>query len=543
MSQQIRSYFRRLRANQSGAVTIIVAVSIFGLIGVGALAFDLSYLFYAQRVLQASADAAATAGAQDIGSGGTPIATATSYSAVTSNKNAQPNLTITMASGYPLLKCFTSTGVTCSTNHTPATSANGIQVRQQAAVPLFFGKVFGMSSVQISATSTASAKGGIPHPLDVMIIVDTTGSMNGGDNSCSVPGISNPTRLDCALYGVRALLSGLWPCAQGLSSCGTAPPVDQAGLMVFPPLSYGPPPTSQNQVQYDYDCSSSPHPAIAPSYAGVWGNTNAATTSGSNTLHFSATPHFNTGTLALVTDTTHPSVIPAGTYIQSVTSNTAVMSQNVTGAGVANGDMIVVTPVYQIVGLVNDYRISDAATSLNTASNLTKAARGGAAGCTQGVDAVGGIQTFYADAITAAQTALTTNGRANAKKVIILLSDGDSNSSCVNANCAGGGKANNQCHQAITAAQSAASAGTWVYSIAYGASTSSGGSCSTDAPAISACSTMQQIASDPTKFFSDTVGGTSSCTSAANSISALNQIFQSIGTSLTTTRLMPDSTT
>jgi hypothetical protein len=54
---------------------------------------------------------------------------------------------------------------------------------------------------------------------------------------------------------------------------------------------------------------------------------------------------------------------------------------------------------------------------------------------------------------------------------------------------------------------------------------------------------MQQIASDPTKFFSDTIGGTSSCTSAVNSISALNQIFKSIGTSLTTTRLMPDSTT
>ena len=531
MSQHIGSLLHRVRADQSGAAAIIVAASIFGLVGVGALAFDLSYLFYAQRVLQASADAAAAAGAQDIGSGGTPIATATSYSAVSSNKNAQPNLTVTMASGYPLLKCFASTGVTCSTNHTPATSANGIQVRQQAAIPLLFGRVFGMSSVQISATSTASAKGGIPHPLDVMVIVDTTGSMNGGDSSCSVPGITNPTRLDCARYGVRALLSGLWPCAQGLSSCGAAPAVDQAGLIVFPPL------TNAGQTQYEYDCLTNPHPVTAP-YLGVSSNTNASTPSGA-TLRFSATPAFNTGTLALVTDTTHPSVIPAGTYVQSVTSNTAILSQSVTGLGVASGDKIVVAPLYQIIGLVDDYRISDTA-ALNTVSNLIKAARGGTTGCTQGIDAQGGFGTFYADAITAAQTALTTSGRANAKKVIILLSDGDASASSNNMPA---GEANNQCHEAITAAQAAAAAGTWVYSIAYGASTSSSGSCATDSPRISACSTMQQIASDPTKFFSDTVGGTSTCTSAANSISALNQIFQSIGTSLTTTRLMPDSTT
>jgi Flp pilus assembly protein TadG len=61
-------------------------------------------------------------------------------------------------------------------------------------------------------------------------------------------------------------------------------------------------------------------------------------------------------------------------------------------------------------------------------------------------------------------------------------------------------------------------------------------------PAISACSTMQQIASDPFKFFSDTTGGTSSCTSAAHSISDQNQIFQYIGVDATRPRLLPDNT-
>lgn len=51
----------------------------------------------------------------------------------------------------------------------------------------------------------------------------------------------------------------------------------------------------------------------------------------------------------MVSDTTHPTVIPAGTYITQVTGTTAVMSANATGAGVANHDTITVKPLYEIV--------------------------------------------------------------------------------------------------------------------------------------------------------------------------------------------------
>lgn len=51
-----------------------------------------------------------------------------------------------MATGYPQLKCLTSTGVSC----TGPDSANAIVVKQQATVPLIFGKVFGMSSTTIT---------------------------------------------------------------------------------------------------------------------------------------------------------------------------------------------------------------------------------------------------------------------------------------------------------------------------------------------------------------------------------------------------------
>lgn len=196
------------------------------------------------------------------------------------------------------------------------------------------------------------------------------------------------------------------------------------------------------------------------------------------------------------------------------------------------------SPVYQVLGLVDDYRTSDSATSLNPSSNLAKASQG-VSGCAVGVQAIGGVGTFYADAIKAAQTALTNNGHSGTQKVIILLSDGDASASSSNMPS---GEASNQCHEAITAAQTATHAGMWVYSIAYGASTSSSGSCSTDSPHISACSTMQQIASDTTKFYSDTEGVSGGCASTANSVSELVAIFNTIGASLSGPRLLLDST-
>lgn len=509
---------------------------------------DVGYLYSAQRELQASANAAALAGARDIGVGGTPLTTATSYSAVTGDKNANPNLTL--ASITSTLFCFKNGGG-CSTNQTPNTSANGIQVKQQATVPLFFGRIFGMSSVQLSATAVALAAGGVPHPLNVVFILDTTQSMTNSDTKCFKSG---STREDCAQAGVQTLLGELWPCASNLASCGAATngnvanPVDEVGLMVFPPL------TNATQAQKDYNCSGTP-PTISPSYAGVTGTTTAATAAGSATLHFSSTPAFNTGIGALVTDSTTPSAIQTTppTYLSAVTGTTATMSANAIGTGVKSGDTIVVAPLYQITqdinttpptyGLASDYRASDTAASLNASSNMVKAV-GGVSGC-PGTQAIGGLGTYYAGAITAAQSVLTANARSGATNVIVLISDGDASSTATQM---GSLDHNSECQQAVTAAQNAAKLGTWVYSIAYGASSPS---CSTDAsPYNSSCYTMSQIANvpgttagtyvnDPTKFYSDNANG---CKSTANpNITALDQIFQSIGYSLASARLLPSS--
>jgi Flp pilus assembly protein TadG len=437
MIRVAESFVRRVRKHESGAMAILVALSCAFLLPMTALVVDVGYLLHIQRLLQTSTDAAALAGAQYINTG-SAISEATLYSAVTGNKNAQSNLNVTMASGYPQLKCLTSTGISCSGSD----SANAIVVMQQAQVTPFFGNLIGVNSIKLSAESTAGAKGGGLPALNVMIIVDTTQSMNDPDSSC------NATRIACALVGVRTLLGELWPT------------VDNVGLMVFPGLK------NATQAQYDYTCN-------------------------------------------------------------SLTQPTTVAYNN--------------SPVYQVLGLSNNYKTSNATTSLNTASDLALAVGAGPSGCTSGLNAVGGFGTFYADVITAAQTALAANSTSNVQNVIIFISDGGANADSTKVPS---GEASNQCHEAVTAAQAAAAAGTNVYAIAYGASTSTNPStCTTDSPVISSCSTMQQIASDSSKFYADTSGGSSDCTSSANPISDLPSIFQAVGNSLGVARLLPNNTT
>jgi len=194
-------------------------------------------------------------------------------------------------------------------------------------------------------------------------------------------------------------------------------------------------------------------------------------------------------------------------------------------------------PIYTILGLSSDYKSSPGETTLNSTSNIVRAV-GGVSGCA-GLQAIGGVGTYFADAIVAAQAELQAHGRSDARKVIIFLSDGDAGASSSNV---GSSKYANQCHQGIAAAQAAAAAGISVYSAAYGAANSGG--CSTDNPAISPCATMQQIATSADNFFPDSGASSVSCTSTINSATDIIGIFTAIGASLSATapRLILNST-
>ena len=195
-------------------------------------------------------------------------------------------------------------------------------------------------------------------------------------------------------------------------------------------------------------------------------------------------------------------------------------------------------PIYQIVGLTNNYKTSPTSL-LVTTSNLYLASQQNPAGLETPNNSA--MYTYIAGVITDSQTRLVNGGRASAKNVIILLSDGDSNAP---SSAVPGGNNAGQCHTAINAALAASNAGSgqasWVYAVAYGASNTG---CQYDtSPTISPCDTMRGIASkngvaDATKFYSDNSTGT--CQSSTHpTITDLNGIFTAIARDLQNSRLL-----
>jgi Mg-chelatase subunit ChlD len=416
-----------LARNERGQVLMLVAVGLVTLTGMIAFVTDVGYVLVARRALQASTDAAAAAGAMDIGEeGGDPVGKATAYGSVSGGKNVRsilPNVSMTAAVKCTNFMAQLMTGANCTSATTPQ---NTMVVTQTSVVPMYFAKVLGINTMRITATATAAMRGGTMPPLDIIIVLDTTNSMEG-------------TPLSQAKAGIRTLLGTLWPCQSGVDPCGTNPPIDKVGLYIFPGVR------NSTSVGYEYDCRSSPDPV---------------------TVNYSA------------------------------------------------------SPVYEIIPMTNDYRTSTAA-GLNSSSNFVKAVEG--PGCGSGLEAIGGFGSYFASAISAAQSKLMSAGRTNIQNVIIFISDGDANEYS--------GGPTNPCQQAINAAAAAKAAGTWVYSIGYGVDS---GGCNDDPPGHpTALQTMQRINSDYpalTKFFNVPSSG------------SLVATFQKIGTSLLNTRLIDDST-
>jgi Flp pilus assembly protein TadG len=540
----MNSLFRRLYHEQEGQVLYLVAALLIGLLGMAALSIDIGFALHGQRELQASADAAATAGAADISNNDNAQGAeqwAKNYDGETGNNNAIKDLNnVKMASGYPQVQCLTylkNLNMMCSN----LALGNAMAVVETATAPTFFGKLFGINQINLTAKSLSAMKGGTPAPANIMILVDTTPSMDytdatGDCTSASIPGLGHaPTQEDCAKWGVRTLLDQLAPCPAGLSSCGGVTngnvqnAVDEVSIITFPGLAN----TSSQTADYaNCQAQSIQQYAYAPATP-------------------SSTPPYAT-----------------------------------------------------VVPLSSDYRTSDSSGLNGGSSPAVKAvdwADGAGCGSSHyGLEVPSNYDTEYSTAIAQAQADLsalanTDPTRASMQSAIILLSDGDatarwcksgvwcdagcdtSQSWCVKNTSPGPWMqmdftsttpqkfAANECHQAINEAAVAAAtvntAGqtTWVYSIAYASSTlpfnyssNPNGSCFSDAAPvgtspIDGCSTLRQIASDPNKFYADhgqTVDNSPPCVSTAHpSIMDLSQIFSAIAGDFYTTRLLPWGTT
>ena len=117
---------------------------------------------------------------------------------------------------------------------------------------------------------------------------------------------------------------------------------------------------------------------------------------------------------------------------------------------------------------------------------------------------------------------------------MIVLSDGDASTQPTGST--------DPCHEAVVAADAAATAGTDVYSIAYDADNTSAQlhPGQRRLRSLTGFTTMQQIASDPTKFYCLNPPSGQTCNNA--SASSLKAIFTAIGIDVTNARLLPDNT-
>ncbi len=466
----------RHRRGQTFVLASLMMPVIFGLTG---LVVDLGRIYRDQSILTASTQAAALAGAGAMSQPGattTGVTTVvTGYTSQTGDDNASTFISgATLVSGYPEFKCLTTVTTDYDTECYGPSSSNAIVVKQKVSVPLWFLRMFGTNTVEVSALATASMKGSVTSPYNIAIVLDTTQSMTDTDSGTGSD--CNSTRISCALKGIQILLKSLSPCPTNVTSCGTvtngnvANSVDRVSLFVFPAV------TTATRAD-DYNCGSTSPTTTGYAYPSLPG-----------------------------------------------------------------------TSTYQVIPFSSDYRTSDTATSLSTTSHLGTAVAGTSG--TPCMKVVGGFGTYYAQVITYAQAALVSEHSSypNAKNVMIILSDGDATASSgqmPGASTTSGTymSSKQECHQAVTAAQAAATAGTLVYTVAYGAESSG---CTTDtSPSITPCQTMEQMASSSAFFYSDYAasGGTSSCVSASQPATSLNQIFQTIVGDLTVARLIPNGTT
>jgi hypothetical protein len=181
------------------------------MMGMIALVVDLGYLYWNQRALQSSADAASLAGAMELPDRVKAEAVARNYGTGLAAKNH--NTRMVSVDEWVTSKCLVSIP--------GCNPVNAVSVEEEGHVDTFFMRLFGFSNVSVKVKSTACSPCGIK-PLDIMLVLDRTGSMcqnssGGADANC--------TDLKNAQAGMRTFLAYF------------DPNMNWVGLSVFPPTS------------------------------------------------------------------------------------------------------------------------------------------------------------------------------------------------------------------------------------------------------------------------------------------------------------------
>jgi len=534
---------RKFLKDQRGQSAVVVALTLTAMTALAATSVEVGHVYYAYRQLVTSTNAATLAGAQamseallDTASIGAYTAEVTAavkqYSSVSpGGLNATSFLTNDQIKSQTLFCSATMSkapfNVECQLPPGSTTGYNAIAVTQTAQVPLWFGGLIGMKSMNFAYTATAAMKGGSNIPYNLAVVMDTTASMASivpGNKDCTT------TQISCAVKGLEVMLQNMDPCAQGTTCTSSTPYVDDVALFVFPAPS-----TSYSANNYKSE------------YCG---------------LGVKSVPY---------------------NFVNVTPGASQNLNMSTTGTDAGNYEIIPFNDVYKTNDATSSLAISSA-----LAQAVGYAGSGCAGLSAPGGQGTYYAQVIrYAQA----QLVQQQLSNPNSKNVMIILSDGDATASAAsgqivaenNPNCGktGGSCLNGtgtattnptgyhspaypsalgECGQAVQQAQLATAAGTIVYTVGFGTETSG---CATDKTYTTTagttdgaeawptggpypgtpCNAIAAMASNPNTFYTDNSGGCPAISTANGSFTSLVSIFGAIVNNLSSPRLIPNGTT
>ncbi|MGA2797235.1 MAG: pilus assembly protein TadG-related protein [Thermoguttaceae bacterium] len=170
-----------------GVILLLAVFLIVVLLAMIAFAVDLGYLMMAKTQLQNAADSAALAAA---GSMGQSLNIATNAAKTFAGQNLVGQQPVQLAAADVTYGTWDKN----TNTFTPVSSgpANAAKVTARAdstttgAIPLFFGRILNIYSVNLRATATATC-----NPRDICFVVDLSGSMNDDTDPDNTGGINN----------------------------------------------------------------------------------------------------------------------------------------------------------------------------------------------------------------------------------------------------------------------------------------------------------------------------------------------------------------
>ena len=210
--------------DRKGIAVILTTLSMLTIVPMVGLGIDVSTLYIVRAKMYEAADAAALAGARGLGQG-PDIGTQTS--------NAQAAATKFFNANFPTA-FWGATNITLSNpavDNVTVPNYRSVSVTASAQAPLYFLRILGQNSTQLTVTTTAGRRDAL-----VMLVLDRSASMNSfqGPTACSI------LKTDAAQF-----LSNF------------APGRDMVGLVVFGSTAYASPPRTNFNLP---DAQATPSP-------------------------------------------------------------------------------------------------------------------------------------------------------------------------------------------------------------------------------------------------------------------------------------------